>query len=119
MDFWDIDDIDPRPSSPVVLHSVEGTARVLAIRLPAGDSLDEHQVHEHAWLQVHSGAVALESGGRSELARAGSLAHWQPGERHAVRAVEDALLVLLLAPWPGAGHPKLGADARAAAAGGS
>ena len=41
----------------------------------------------------------------SARAAAGSLLHWAPGERHAVRAVEDALLLLLLAPWPGPGHP--------------
>ncbi len=33
--------------------------------------------------------------------------HWEPGERHAVRALDDALLVLILAPWPGPGHPSL------------
>jgi hypothetical protein len=31
--------------------------------------------------------------------------HWVPQERHEVRATEDALLLLLLAPWPGPGHP--------------
>jgi len=33
--------------------------------------------------------------------------HWEPQERHAVVAVEDALLALILAPWPGPGHPSL------------
>jgi hypothetical protein len=30
---------------------------------------------------------------------------FDPGERHEVRAVSDARLLLVLAPWPGAGHP--------------
>jgi len=113
MDFWDITDIDPQPSKPVVLHSDDGAVRVVAINLPAGDALDEHQVHEHAWLHIHSGAVELGAEDAKTTARAGALAHWTPGERHAVRAVEDALLVLLLAPWPGPGHPSLTAAAAA------
>jgi quercetin dioxygenase-like cupin family protein len=28
-----------------------------------------------------------------------------PGERHEVRARSDARLLLVLAPWPGDGHP--------------
>ena len=30
---------------------------------------------------------------------------FDPGERHAVRALSDTRLLLLLAPWPGTGHP--------------
>jgi quercetin dioxygenase-like cupin family protein len=108
MDLWDITDIEVQPSSPVVLHSDEGAARVVAINLPAGDALQEHQVHEHAWLHVHEGAVELtDTDGTRRPAGAGALVHWKPGERHAVRATEDALLVLMLAPWPGPGHPRL------------
>ena len=33
------------------------------------------------------------------------LALTAPNERHEVRAKSDARLVLILAPWPGAGHP--------------
>jgi hypothetical protein len=35
----------------------------------------------------------------------GFLSHFEPGERHTVRAISDARLVLVLAPWPGVGHP--------------
>ena len=35
----------------------------------------------------------------------GCVAHWQPQERHEIRATTDARLLLVLAPWPGAGHP--------------
>lgn len=115
MDFWDITDIDPQPSKPVVLHSAEGAARVVAINLPAGDALEEHQVHEHAWLHIHRGQVELGHNGSRTTAGPGAFAHWSPGERHAVRAVEDAMLFLLLAPWPGPGHPSLTAPSRASA----
>ena len=107
MDLWNTSSITPEPRSPVVLHSEEGVARIVAINLPAGDELKEHQVHEHAWLHVHDGVIEVSADGTTERAPAGSIVHWNPGERHAVRAVEDALVVLLLAPWPGVGHPNL------------
>ena len=39
----------------------------------------------------------------------GLLALFDPGERHEVRARSDARLLLVLAPWPGEGHPSQGA----------
>ena len=38
---------------------------------------------------------------------AGTLAHFVPQERREVSAVSDARLLLVLAPWPGEGHPSL------------
>jgi quercetin dioxygenase-like cupin family protein len=106
MDTWDLTALDIQPRKPEVLHSDEGAARVVAINLPAGEELQEHEVHEHAWLHVHQGAVDVSSnGGDRSSASAGALVHWQPQERHTVRATEDALLLLMLAPWPGPGHP--------------
>ena len=35
----------------------------------------------------------------------GLLAVFDPGERHEVRARSAARLLLVLAPWPGDGHP--------------
>ena len=35
------------------------------------------------------------------------MATFDPNERHEVRAVEDSRLLLVLAPWPGDGHPSL------------
>ena len=46
-----------------------------------------------------SGADGSVSGGP------GFAATFAPGESHAVRAVGDARLLLVLAPWPGEGHP--------------
>jgi hypothetical protein len=36
---------------------------------------------------------------------AGLLSHFEPNERRTIQAVSDARLVLVLAPWPGEGHP--------------
>lgn len=107
MDIWDLATLAVEPHKPVVLHSDEGAARVIAINLPAGHELGEHEVHEHAWLHVQRGAVDLADGERVTRAGAGWLVHWAPQERHTVTAVEDALLALILAPWPGPGHPSL------------
>lgn len=107
MDFWDLETVDVQPHKPVVLHSDEGAARVVAINLPAGEELQDHEVHEHAWLHVHHGEVEVSADGSSRQAGSGALVHFAPGERHAVKATADAMLLLLLAPWPGVGHPNL------------
>lgn len=107
MDIWDLTALHVEPQRPIVLHSDEGAARVIAIALAAGQELGDHEVHEHAWLHVQRGAVEVVDGEGPTRAEAGSLIHWAPQERHAVKAVEDALLALILAPWPGPGHPNL------------
>lgn len=107
MDIWNLSALAIEPHQPQVLHSDEGAARVIAINLPAGEELQEHEVHEHAWLHVHAGAVEVVQGDERHEAAAGSLVHWRPQERHSVRAIEDTLMLLVLAPWPGVGHPNL------------
>ena len=104
MDSWDIAGLDVEPHQPRVLRSDDET-RAIAINLPAGESLDEHQVHERAWLVVAAGEVEVQQGGDSVEGRAGALFHFEPNERHEVRATADARLILLLSPWPGEGHP--------------
>jgi quercetin dioxygenase-like cupin family protein len=104
MDTWDISNIDLEPQKPRVLRS-DLEARVIAINLPAGDELGDHQVHERAYLVVTEGEVEVEQDGRTETGGAGLVAHFQANERHEVRAKSDARLLLILAPWPGAGHP--------------
>ncbi|MDW5598319.1 cupin domain-containing protein [Conexibacter stalactiti] len=105
MEIWDIAALEIEPHQPQVLHSDEGAARVIAINLPAGEELQDHEVHEHAWLHVHEGSVELDGDGTTRRVSSGALVHWRPGERHAVRAIADTRLILLLAPWPGPGHP--------------
>jgi len=88
-----------------VLHSDE-EGRTILINLPAGEELQEHQVHERAWVFVTDGRVEIaDSGGESFEAGPGFLALTAPNERHEVRAKEDSRVVLVLAPWPGEGHP--------------
>jgi quercetin dioxygenase-like cupin family protein len=113
MEIWDLNALDVHPRHPVVLHSDEGAARVVAINLPAGEELQEHEVHEHAWLQIQRGTVEVGIDGQRTAVGPGTLVHWRPRERHTVLATEDALLLLLLAPWPGKGHPSTAASVAA------
>ncbi len=104
MDSWDTRDLTVEPHHPQVLCSDEET-RVIAIHLPAGEELQEHQVHERTFLFVSDGDVEVTQGDEVVTGGAGLLVHFEPAERHRVQAVSDARLVLLLAPWPGVGHP--------------
>ncbi len=101
MDHWDLRTVAVEPHQPKILHSARGEARSILIKLPAGEALEEHQVHERAYVVVIEGEVEL--GGQN--GGPGLAAVFDPGERHAVRATSDARLLLVLAPWPGDGHP--------------
>lgn len=105
MEHWDLRSIDVEPHRPVVLHSTRGEARSVALALPAGEALSEHQVHERAHVVVVDGEVEVEADGNTISAGPGALFVFDPGERHEVRATADARLLLVLAPWPGDGHP--------------
>ena len=104
MQTWDISTLDVEPHRPEVLESND-EGRVIALHLPAGEQLQEHQVHERGWLLVVSGAIEIAQGDDSVSGGAGLLAAFDPNERREVTATEDARLLLLLSPWPGEGHP--------------
>src|SRR3954471_5887963 len=105
MQTWDISTLDIPPHNPSVLDS-EQEGRAIVIELPEGERLQEHQVHERAWLYVASGSIEIsDSAGDSTSATAGTLAIFDPNERREVSASDDARLLLLLSPWPGEGHP--------------
>jgi quercetin dioxygenase-like cupin family protein len=105
MDSWDIASLDVQPHHPAVLRS-DGEGRLIAINLPAGEELGEHQVHERAWLVVAAGKVEITQAGDKVSGGPGFLAHFAPNERREVRATDDSRIVLLLSPWPGEGHPR-------------
>ncbi len=105
MQTWDTRSIDVEPHQPQVLHTGE-EGRTIVINLPAGEELQDHQVHERAHVVVVSGEIEIEiDGGEVVTGGAGLLAVFDPNERHEVRARTDARLLLVLAPWPGPGHP--------------
>ena len=104
MDTWDLNALDVPPHRPQVLASDEET-RLVAINLPGGEEMQEHQTHERTYLVVLDGEVDVVQDGRSTTGGRGFLAHFEPNERRQVRATTDARLLLVLAPWPGVGHP--------------
>jgi quercetin dioxygenase-like cupin family protein len=106
MDAWNITELTTEPRHPEVLRSDDGAARAIAINLPAGEMLQDHEVYEHAWLHVHEGEIEVDHDGRTTEGGAGFLAHFDPHERHEVRAKSDSRLLLFLAPWPGEGRDK-------------
>ncbi len=104
MESWDIRSLDIEPHRPQVLRSDEET-RAIAIHLPGGEELQEHQVHERTYLLVAEGDIEICQESSRVTGGTGFLSHFEPNERRTVRALTDARLVLVLAPWPGMGHP--------------
>jgi quercetin dioxygenase-like cupin family protein len=105
MEHWDLRTLDVQPHQPKILHSSRGESRTIAITLPAGELLQDHEVHERAHLVVVDGVIEVEGAGGTVTGSPGFMAIWDPRERHEVRATTDSRLLLLLAPWPGDGHP--------------
>lgn len=104
MKTWDTRELGVDAHKPEILSSGEA-ARVIALALPAGQSLRDHEVHERAWLVVLDGEVEIDAGGDGASGGQGLVAEFGPQERHEVRAIADSRLLLVLAPWPGDGHP--------------
>ena len=105
MESWDVAALDVQPHHPEVIAS-NHEGRVIAIQLPAGEMLQEHQVHERTWLLVLGGRIEIDdSSGSTTSGGPGLLAAFDPNERHEVRAAEDSRILLFLSPWPGEGHP--------------
>lgn len=105
MQSWDLRTVEAEPSQPQILASGDD-ARTIVLNLPAGEELQEHEVHERARVLVVEGEADVTTpDGISVSASAGHLFEFDPGERHTVAARSDTRLLLILTPWPGDGHP--------------
>lgn len=105
MNNWDLTRMELKPHAPQILSSTHD-ARAIALAIPAGESLQDHQVHERAWVVVLSGEAEITTTAGERVAGApGVVLEFDPAERHAVHAISDTRLLLLLTPWPGVGHP--------------
>ena len=111
MDVWEVDRLRPQPSSPEVLRSDDGAARVITMAIRR-DDVQEHAGYEHGWLMVLEGLLEISIDGVSTELGRGTLVHFDPYERRKVTAKTDVTVIYLLAPWPGPGHPSP-AEARA------
>ena len=105
MQSWDLKVVDLKPRLPEILYSSE-SGRAILLDLAAGERLSDHEVHERTWLLVIDGEVVVRGpAGEQAAGGAGLLVELAPGERHEIGASAGARLLLLLTPWPGAGHP--------------
>lgn len=105
MKSWDLKTVRAEPHEPQIL-STGDDARAIVLSIPAGEELQEHEVHERARVVVIAGEVEVATPeGERVSASAGHLLEFAPGERRTVAARSDATVLLLLTPWPGDGHP--------------
>jgi quercetin dioxygenase-like cupin family protein len=105
VEFWELNRLSVAPHRPEILRSDDEANRVIVLVLAEGDSLQEHQVHEHALVFLVEGRLRVSAGDETHELDAPSLVYFDPAERHEVTAITDCRLVLCLAPWPGVGHP--------------
>jgi quercetin dioxygenase-like cupin family protein len=106
MESWDLKTVEVEPHQPRILASADD-ARSILLQLPAGEEMQEHEVHERARVIVVDGEVEIttQNGGGSVSASSGHLFEFDPGERRTIVARSDARLLMVLSPWPGDGHP--------------
>jgi mannose-6-phosphate isomerase-like protein (cupin superfamily) len=105
MQSWDLRSVETEGHQPQILASGED-ARTIVLQLPAGEEMQEHEVHERARVVVVDGEVEVTTAaGEAVPAGAGHLFEFDPGERRTIAARSDARLLLILTPWPGDGHP--------------
>lgn len=108
MKTWKLTELDASPRKPQIVASTE-EARAIVVDLSAGESLDDHMVHERAWLVLIMGELEVtslaSSSEASVVAGPGLLVEFDPSEPHRVDARSDTRFLLMLTPWPGSGHP--------------
>lgn len=105
MKNWDLKTVDASAHMPRILSSSD-EARLVLLAIPAGERLKDHEVHERAWVMVIEGQITVIAGSAEPVqGDPGMLFEFAPQERHEVLGRTDARILLLLAPWPGDGHP--------------
>jgi hypothetical protein len=78
LNSWTITNLDLKPHSPEILASTDD-ARAIALMIPAGESFDDHQVHESAWVTVIDGEVEITtSAGASVIGTTGLVVAFAP-----------------------------------------
>lgn len=107
MQQWDLANDAVEAHHPLVLDSEDGVGRAVAIHLPAGERLQEHETHERTWVVVLDGEIEVLENEETMAGGVGFVARFDAHERREIAATRDARLLLLLVPWPGEGHPNL------------
>jgi quercetin dioxygenase-like cupin family protein len=106
MDIWHLSDEPLDPHHPRILRTDPGANRVIALLLPAGELLQDHEVRERALVFLVEGEAVVRANGDATELTAPALLHFDPSERHEVEARTDARLTLCLAPWSEGYHDR-------------
>lgn len=69
---------------------------VFRLVLPAGKATQDHKASGTITIQCLEGTVELDAHGRTQTMRPGSLVYLADSEPHAVRALEDASLLITM-----------------------
>jgi quercetin dioxygenase-like cupin family protein len=110
VDRWHLPSIEASGKrEPRVLFS-RPECRAVLLDLNPGDDMD-YRLHEQSVVHVVSGTVEISSDGRTVECDAGTVATFARGEQRSVRAIDSSRILLLLVPWPGAGHFREGENA--------
>ena len=105
MQSWDLKGKDVVAHQPEILSSA-GDARTILLQLPAGEELQEHEVHERARIVLIDGEIEVTTAdGATANGAPGHLFEFEPGERRTMTARSITRLLVVLSPWPGDGHP--------------
>lgn len=101
MRIWEAGESGAEAHAPRVLESNE-EFRLVAVQLPTGEDLGDHETHEGAVAVVTRGRVRVAGpdGAEAQEVGQGGVMSFAPGERRAITAVDDSELVLMFAPWP-------------------
>jgi len=103
--WWDLTQIEaPAGTRDPIVLATDDAARAVVISLAPGQELGDHEVNERAWITVVEGNVHVTTDGEEQDCSAGTLMTFEPHERRTIRSDGGARILMLLAPWPGAGH---------------
>ena len=102
---WDLRSTDaPRGTRDAYVVHQDAGARAVLVSLEPGQALGEHQVKENAWIVVIEGNVEVAADSQSVELGPGALVRFEPAERHSLSSSGGARILIVLTPWPGAGH---------------
>jgi quercetin dioxygenase-like cupin family protein len=94
MQAWGLDRLCLAVDAPQILGSDKDLCRVVALLLPQGDTLREHQTGEVTVLFLTRGLLLISSSAGERTIASPSLIRFEPGECHEVRAVIECQVVL-------------------------
>jgi len=99
--------VSVRPLGPVLAQATTSAIikaqqlEVIRVVLPAGKSLRQHDTPGEITVQCLEGEVEFQVGPRTHMMRAGDFLHLAPRAPHALRALQDASLLVTICLQPG------------------